>query len=162
MALRQILDSTGSTQEDLPWVNEYVQFIGEVNDSFPVTKVVQTAKGYLVLTDHFKGFLFQNSAIYSFLTEALTVWITNESVNSPLFAIANSQGKISLAIDDELEPSIWIYDKKKTWEQKIKKTQGSGYTTQESNPLLSLKSSPTSSGKRKKSTDTPSPLPTSY
>lgn len=155
MALKVIVASdTGSN--DVPWINEYLETEGEEGDSCTVVSVKKTPKGLLVIGSKFKGFLFSKSAIAGFLTEALDAWVSNSTINYPLFMIAESGGKVNLAIDEELEPSIWVCDKKGiSWEQKLKKTRVSGLNTPKSNPLLPTPPPTTSSGKKAKQTGTP-------
>ena len=135
MALKFISPESNDSGNDVPWVNEYVEAGGNTGDSFPVIKIISGSKGYTVVTSAFKGFIFAKSQMHKFLAEALTAWITNSTINYPLFAVASKDGKIQLAIDDELEPSSWVQDGK-FYEQKLKKTQGSGLTGNSSNPLL--------------------------
>jgi len=153
MALKVIVASE-SDSNDVPWVNEYLETTGEPGDSCVVISVKKTAKGLLVIGSKFKGFLFSKSAIAGFLTEALDAWVSNSTINYPLFMIAETGGKVNLAIDEELSPSIWVSDKKGvSWEQKLKKTRVSGLNTPKSNPLLPTPPPTTSSGRRIKQPD---------
>lgn len=153
MALKRI-SVESSDSNDLPWVNEYLDLEGEVGDSCIVTDVKKTPKGYLVIGSKFKGFLFNKSAIAGFLAEAIEVWVANSTINYPLFIIAESGGKVDLAIDEELEPSTWIMDKKGTsWTQKVKKSRVSGLNIPKSNPFLPTPPPTSSSGRRGKQTD---------
>jgi hypothetical protein len=136
MAL-QIIGTPERNDDDIPWVNEYIDLGGEPDTASIVTKIVKTPKGFMVLTDEFKGFLFVKSAIYGFLAEALDTWKSNATINYPLFAVAGSNGKINLAVDTELEPTVWIEEtKNKAWSQKVKKKKGNGSTPAKSNPFL--------------------------
>lgn len=154
MALKFISPNDSENNEDLPWVNEYLNTVGQVGDSSVVRRIVQTPKGYLIISSSFKGFVFNKSTMAKHLTEALAVWITNQTINYPLFAVAVAGGKLQLAIDDEMESSQWLKDNN-SWEQRLKKVRGSGYLEEPSNPLLPT-SPPTSlNGKRGKQTATP-------
>lgn len=136
MALRPIglPDKTG---DDLPWVNDYLDGNGEPGDTFPCIKVKLGSKGFIIETTHFKGFLYKDSAIFNYLLEALEAWVGNGGYNYPLFVTAEKSGKVSLAIDDEGEHTVWMFEKsKKLWTQKIKKEQDSGSEVKASNPLL--------------------------
>jgi len=155
MALKFISPENQSNTDDLPWVNEYIQSYGDVGDAFPVISIISGAKGYLVLTGTFKGFLFKDSSIAKFLIEALEVWIARPGHNHTLFAVANGQGKLDLAIDDESDLSTWVKDKK-GWEQKIKKTASSQSEAVTSNPFLTTPATSVvaSGSKASESTDT--------
>lgn len=150
MALVVIAEEEQS-QNDVPWVNEYLSsFMGEEGDSTFVTDVRKTPKGLMVIGQDFKGFVFERSNMTGFLLEALEAWVSNSTINYPLYAIALSGGKINLAVENEEEPTLWTVDKSgRAWTQKRKKAQGSGLTTPTSNPLLPTLP-PTSSGKKGK------------
>jgi hypothetical protein len=154
MVLRRIGIDQVNQESDLPWVNDYVRTIGEKGDSSVVTRVVSTDKGFLIVCKDFKGFLFNKSSLHGFLSEALEVWIQNSTVNFPLFGIASATGKLELAVDDEIESSDWI-KQNNTWEQRLKKAQGSGYIGVVYNPLLPVPPLTPSNGKKTKSNATP-------
>jgi len=136
MALREFPSDKGRNDE-LPWVNEYLDDGGEPNTASFVTDVRKSAKGIMVIAEDYKGFLFKNSSIHDFLLEALDAWITNGTINYPLFAIALEDGKVNLAVDDELEPSVWVVvTKNKHWTQKRKKGKADGLKVPKSNPFL--------------------------
>lgn len=148
MALKRI-STDELNSNDLPWVNEYLDSEGSEGDTCLVTDIKKTSKGFLVIGTKFKGFLFNKSAIAGFLEEALAVWVSNSTINYPLFMIAESGGKVELAIDEELEPSIWVMDKKgSSWTQKTKKSRVSGLNTPKSNPFLPTPPPTQSSGKK--------------
>jgi hypothetical protein len=149
MALKFISPNDSDNSQDLPWVNEYVKTVGDPGDSSLVTKVVKGEKGFLIIAQAFKGFLFSKSSIAKHLEEALEIWITNSVDNYPLFAVASPKGKIELAVDDELESSVWVKTDN-TWEQKIKKNQAFGSNTQTSNPFLPKNPPPTTNGRKAK------------
>lgn len=150
MALRPIVQEVQSS-DDLPWANEYIATIGKVGDSAFVTELILSSKGVIVITDVFKGFLFKGSKIYDFLIEALEVWTADTISYPPLFAIVAKEGKITLAIDDELEFSRWTVTKpNKSFEQKIKKGADSGSNATNLNPFLPISPPPTSSGRKTK------------
>lgn len=157
MALRMFV-TPDSNDEDLPWVNEYVVTVGKVGDSFPVVSIKKSSRGLLILTDSFKGFLFAKSEIYKFLLDALSQWTTNAAIAYPLFAIALDGGKLTLAVDDEMQPSTWVEDKKGvSWEQKLSRKKQSGSNPIASNPFLPTPP-PTTSGKNGRSSATTTPL----
>lgn len=141
-----------SKDDDLPWVNEFIDLGGEPNFATFVTDVRKSTKGIMVIGEDFKGFLFKGSSIHDFLLEALEAWVTNGAVNYPLFAIALADGKVNLAVDNELEPSIWVVaTKNKHWNQKRKKGKAGGWKVPKSNPFLPTPP-PTSGNTRKRDT----------
>jgi len=161
MALRTF-ESSVPEDDDLPWSNDYITEGGEPDTASLVTKVVKSPKGLMVIAQDFKGFLFTKSSIYAYLLEALEVWKSNSTTNHPLFAIVLSNGKITLAVDDELPPTVWIEStKNKAWEQKSKKNKGDGLKQTASNPFLPTPppaSTSTRRGNTKLSTEDVSPI----
>jgi len=149
-----------SKDDAIPWANDYIDQGGMPNSTTLVCHVRRSAKGIIVIGEDFKGFLFKGSSIHDFLLEALEAWITNGTVNYPLFAIALDNGKINLAVDDELEPTIWkVLTKGKHWEQKEKKKKGDGSNHLRLNPFLPVPP-PTSGNTRKRNTNSTVEPPT--
>lgn len=148
MALRTIGDDSKSSN-DLPWANEYLQQGGSANDATFVRNLKISENGILVLGEDFKGFLFRKSAISKFLLEALDAWVTNQVISYPLYMVAAKSGKISLAVEDEEQPTIWLEETKdKSYEQKRKKDRAGSIALAPSNPFLP--STPPPTRKRKK------------
>jgi hypothetical protein len=136
MVLRTIGEDISSTN-DLPWVNEYLTQGGEINSASFVRNIRTCENGLLVLATDFKGFLFKRSQIHKFLLEAIEVWVSNTTINYPLYAIACKGGKISLAVEDTEKPTVWIVEQKGIlWEQKRKKDPDAGLVLPKSNPFL--------------------------
>lgn len=158
MALRKF--EVGNTSEDrLPWLNEYIDIIQEETFTLTVNKLVFGTKGIIVITDCFKGFLFKDSRIHKFLADAMSVWITNAEIAYPLYAVVED-GTMTLAIDDELPPINWVKDKN-TYEVKRQKKGHIG-SIPETNPFL-VKSSPTPKRTGRKTTESStSPEETSH
>lgn len=152
MVLKRI--QTGAVSSDnLPWVGDFVMEDPERIDlALWVEEVFQTARGYLVVTEQFKGFVFADSAMFAFLREALEVWTGSMVDPSPLFAIASKSGKIELAIDDEMPKSFWTRDGRR-WIQKRGKSKGSSLTEPRVNPLLPSPSRASGGSRAKKTTD---------
>lgn len=101
-------DSRGN---DLPWVNDYLETIGEPEDASRVVKMLVTLKGILVICEDFKGFLFKNSKSYDAIKEAIPIWKTQKELPFAVFGIASSTGKLGLAVDSDFS-SVAIVDKK--------------------------------------------------
>lgn len=154
MVLKTIGEDVPSSQ-DLPWVNEYLLQEGSVNDASFVKNVRLCETGLLIIATDFKGFLFKRSQIYKFLLEAIEVWVSNTTINYPLYAVTCKGGKLSLAIEDTEAPSIWITEKPGIlWEQKRKKGQDDILAIPKSNPFLPTPP-PTHNGRGKQRKDVP-------
>jgi hypothetical protein len=155
MALKRIGLEESSSYE-VPWIKDFYLAGGEIGDSSFVESIKKTEKGYLILCQEFKGFLFGNSSITKYLEEALKVWTSSSNQSFPLYAIAEKGGKISLAIDDTESATNWLMTAKdSSWEQRRKKEVESSSISEQSNPFL-LTPPPTSNGKRTRSKDMPS------
>lgn len=135
------LDEGNQNPDELPWVNEFWSNTNEESSAFLVEKLSISSKGMLVITSHFKGFLFAQSTIYEQLLEALDLWVENAAVAFPLFVVVKKGGKLSYAIDADLEPVIWLKDKK-TYVQKAKGKPEAGIVQPKKNPFL-VQSPPT-------------------
>jgi hypothetical protein len=141
--------NSGSSEDTLPWVNEFVNQSGQRDLSVLVRKMVKGQKGIIVITSVFKGFLFKNSAIYGFITEALDKWITREQTAFPLYAVLED-GILTLGIDPDDKPCQWIVDGN-NYQQKLGKPDMVG-TNPAMNPFL-FPSPPTSKKSVKKETE---------
>lgn len=153
MALRRIVTEKVSSDE-LPWVSDYVMEDPErIDSALWVEEIFQTTRGYLVVTEQFKGFVFVNSAMFTFVKEALELWTGKVVDPFPLFAIASKSGKIELAIDEEMPRSYWTRDGRR-WIQKRGKSKDSTSTEKRVNPLLPSPSQTSGGTKAKKTRDT--------
>lgn len=141
--------NSGSSEDNLPWVNEFVNTSGQRDISVLVRKMVKGQKGIIVVTTVFKGFLFKNSAIYGFITEALESWVNRSQTAFPLYAILED-GILTLGVDPDDKPCQWIVEGN-TYQQKLGKLDMVGINPME-NPFL-FPSPPTSKKVRNKETD---------
>lgn len=137
MALRRV-DVDSDRIDDVPWASAYLDKYPEAQDeAFFVRKLIIGSKGFMVITDDFKAFLFRDSRLFLYLLEAIKLWSTRASYSQPLYSTLTTGGRISLAIDDEEDESVWICTKKdKIWEQKRKKEQQDGSEVIVSNPFI--------------------------
>jgi hypothetical protein len=131
--LRRLVEDD-SSGNNLPWVNEYLDGLGEAEDASRVTSIKKTAKGFLVLCEDFKGFIFDGSKTYSHLLKAIPVWKINKELPFAVFGIAEQNGKLSLATDTDFS-CVPIVDKKGNVD--FKSPAGDSVSTQEIlNPFL--------------------------
>lgn len=108
MSIKRIDDGS---EDSLPWVNDYIDEVGQADDCSFVTSLRKTPKGYLVLAKDFKGFVFSGSKLYDFLVEVIPHWRQDGRLSYGVFAIAQQNGKVGLAVDDEVD-SVAVVDKK--------------------------------------------------
>jgi len=136
MVLRRI-DDTPVSEGDKPFINKMSaeDFAAVVDKSFFIREVIVCDSGYLILTSVFKGFIFADSEMYKFLSEALTHWTTKAEPSYPLFALVLKTKKITLAIDDDAMDSSWIASGIR-YLQSQSPLDASYSTTVKSNPLL--------------------------
>lgn len=151
----RFIEEVGSNSDDLPWVNEYLNTIGESGDICKVISLRVTPKGILIIGELFKAFIFRGSQTYSFLLEAIPAWKLQGTLPFCLCVQADSSGKGRIAVDDKEECIAVVSDKSKVYFKFPK--QGSGTTTQISmNPFLVGSPVPTTKSKSKKVTESSS------
>jgi hypothetical protein len=144
-------DSTG---DNLPWVNAYLESVGEVDDASRVVSIKKTAKGYLVLCEDFKGFIFSGSKTYDALSVAFPVWKQHKELPFAIFGIAEMSGKLSLAVDNDFTV-VPIFDKKGSVD--FKSPLGDSPLPQmTSNPFLNNLITPLTTESRAEEEQTPS------
>lgn len=145
-------DSNG---DSLPWINEYLDSVGESGDASRVVSLKITLKGILVVCEDFKGFLFKNSKTYDAIVEAIPVWKTQKELPFAVFGIAEKNGKLSLAVDSDFASAVLI-DKKGNVD--FKSPNGdSASAHQEPNPfLMNLVTPPTTESAEEKKSTVPS------
>lgn len=133
MAIHRIGDED-SDQSEKPWINEYLDEEGSPGDMSPVLSIKVTHKGMLVLCQDFKGFLFKGSSSYEQILEAIPAWKKQKDLPFQIVGIAQKNGKIGVAIDDEFT-CVAIVDKKGSVDFKLP-TGTSGQDQQTGNPFL--------------------------
>lgn len=128
------LQTESSSDNDLPWVNEYLDKGGDEDIVTPMLRFVKTSKGAIVITKYFKGFLFKGQATLDQLLEALPMLAEERSMGYGLVVAISSNGKIQIGMDDELD-FICVQNKKGNFDFKSVDTQ-STQVVQTSNPFL--------------------------
>lgn len=137
MAFREIEIVLPESNGELPWLKDYLIASPSINGTvFVVNTVHLGQKGVLIVTTHFKCFLFKSNPYYNFLKEALEVWVKKGIPVAALVWMVKKDSKTLgvLGIEDSLESS---------WEKKSEflfsrnlGTQDFSFTPKESNPLL--------------------------
>lgn len=157
MVLRRI-DNTPVSEGDKPFLNKMTveDFEAIVDKSFFIREVILCDKGYLILTNVFKGFIFADSEMYKFLKEALMLWTSKAEPSYPLFALVLPTKKITLAIDDEALDSSWTISGIR-YLQSQSPLDASGSASQISNPLLPPTKLVPSGKKRQRESNIPTP-----
>jgi hypothetical protein len=98
--------------DELPWANEALES-GEVEagDASPILELKKGSKGYLVVTEHYKAFLFGGSEIYGFVIEALETWKVHKEIPYRVVSVVRKTGKISIGVDEDFSSTVYV-DKK--------------------------------------------------
>lgn len=139
MAFRVIELPELSGDGEIPWLTELLKAEPRYNGKmFQVTTVAFSTKGVMVVTKHFKAFLFKSNPYYDFLWEACTVWVENNLPTHALMALVteSSKAKFTLGVEDSLE-SHWV--KKSETLFKLKSDLQDFSSTQTvKNPLLAV------------------------
>ena len=138
-------ESTTVGFEPVPFLSEYVK-TNEVNPDtvYQVIKVIESPKGYLVLTEHFSEFYFKSSKVYNHLAEAFKAWSSKSGKNLKKFlcgvVVHNGHDKpnFRLGIDTEFDTE-WVVSTtstgKKCYEVKLPQSLETN-SAQSMNPLL--------------------------
>jgi len=126
----------GQSDEDLPWVKDYVKTVDPNGKIYPALAVYVTPKGLLVLFDRFKAFIFKRQKMYEFVLEALTIWADDRTIPCCLVGKVNKSGSVSFGLDDETKIVYW----EREGDKYSRKSLGGVGTkqTDSSNPLLPL------------------------
>lgn len=136
-----------STQNDIPWVNEYLDSAtGSEYDVSPVLSLKWTAKGILVLATVFKGFVFKGTQTHSYLTDAVPHWKSSPNLPFRLYAQALPSGKVAIAVEDS-EQSVCIIDNTKSVSFKSESGESGDTGLDSQNPFILGLPVPTTSGK---------------
>lgn len=153
MAIHRI-GNEESNESNKPWINEYLDEEGSPGDMSPVLSLKVTQKGMLVLCQDFKGFLFKESSSYEQIIEAIPAWKEQKDLPFQVVGIAQKNGKIGVAIDDEFT-SVALVDKKGSVDFKLPNGT-SGLDPQTGNPFLKgLTIPPTTESHADKESSTP-------
>jgi hypothetical protein len=95
-----------SSSDNLPWIDKFIDSNPDIEEDYcsPVRRLIQTNKGWLVVTRDYKGFLFKDSKIVSFLEEAISYWRHDpkNTVGLPGIFLTCEQ-KPRLAFDDSFK-----------------------------------------------------------
>lgn len=162
MVLRRI-DNTPVSEGEKPFLNKMTaeDFRAIVDKSFFIREVIICDSGYLILTSVFKAFIFGDSEMHKFLTEALIHWTTLVEPSYPLFAVVLPTKKITLAIDDDASDSTWILSGIR-YVQSQSPLDASYSATVQSNPLLPPTKLVPSGKRSKRESYTPTPTSTGH
>jgi len=127
-------DSTGSSGEDLPWMKGFEPSPLWESEAYDVTDVYDTDKGFLVLTTHFKAFIFKREKMYEFLREALDLWVLDTTLPCCVVVEWNKSGKVRLGLDETDLLSYWVREGNRF---QVKSNTGGGKEpVPKPNPLL--------------------------
>lgn len=136
MAIRFLSDES-LKQNDLPWVNEFLNQGGKVGDATPIDSYIDLVDKILILGTDFKACVWKKTQMYSFFVEAVEGYKAGNH-DSPLFLlVAQKSGKVAIAIDDEDFNYNWISTERGNRLQK-KTVSPDIVTGKDSNPFLVL------------------------
>jgi hypothetical protein len=105
----------GDSANDLPWARDYIKQRPESNVS-RILKVRKSEKGHIVYTEDFKGYAWKNSKLLSDLIGAMNSFRMYPDLSCAMFAMANKDGSISLAVDTDTRGEyVWTADE--AWDE---------------------------------------------
>jgi len=111
------LNAEEDNSDSLPWVNEYLDEEGNPGDSSRILSIKRTSKGLLVICTDFKGFVYSGSSLHKALDAAIPVWGKQKEIPYGLFGVAERNGKLSVAMDNDFT-CVVLVDKKGNCEVK--------------------------------------------
>lgn len=87
MSFYSLLDESQEEQQDLPWLNEYLELNPKTKDGliFMVSSVKATKKGYILFTPSFNAFVWRNSKPGKGLQDGLSESV--QASNYPQLAV---------------------------------------------------------------------------
>ena len=107
MAIRW-LENKKSYMEDqsLDWLKDYMKNHPNAPEQ-SVMGLIDGENGILVITHHWKAFLFAKDSRCSQLREAIPVWLTHNEPLPRLIAKPMKGGKFMIGLDDEFVDTYW-------------------------------------------------------
>jgi len=132
---------------DLPWVNEYINTVGQAGDIALVERLKVTPKGMLVSCQLFKGFIFREQKTFEFLYQAMQYWKEEQRPGYALYGQATSSGKIAIALEDSLD-ALFLVDKNGGVDIRLKEATTPSPQI-ESNPFIRTSTSVPTTSKKK-------------
>lgn len=128
--------------DDLPWANEWCKGREDYKTPFEIVKVQKYDTGLMVTCTEYKGFVYKDSDMYSFLLEALEVFKTTKGnpvkYEQPLYVRMTTRRKVTVCIDDEDgKDAMWTSCTDPTfWKQHIHGQREDEVKKPVQNPLL--------------------------
>lgn len=123
-----------STSDDSPWHNEYVKDKNNIGNETMILRVVDCAKGLMLLGEDFKDFIFHGKKTAQYLKEALEHYSQFPSDSIPLLMEASKSKNAILGIlEDYSGKCVWVKDDKG---YRFLDTQASTPVIHTSNPFL--------------------------
>ena len=94
------------TNMELPWLKDYLKETKDTKELW-VIGLIDGANGLLVITHHWKAFVFARDKRYSQLKEAIPIWLAHNEPLPRLVAKPATGGKVAIGFDDEMVDSYW-------------------------------------------------------
>lgn len=143
-------------ERDLPWANDYLDRSGEAGDVTRVKQIIPGRKGFTVIGETFKGFIFEGSKLHQFIYDAIPYWVEHPSLPFGLYIEVLENGKITLCTEDAEACTIVASNKKKNIEVKWAKESESGLDQSVLlNPFIPQSPSPTPASNQRKGKNSP-------
>lgn len=107
MAIRW-LENKRSYMEDqeLDWLKDYMK-TNKADKPYWVVGLIDGENGILVITYHWKAFIFNRESRCRQLREAIPVWLTHNEPLPRLVAQPQKGGKFMIGLDDEFIDTYW-------------------------------------------------------
>ena len=99
-----------STQEDLPWIKDWVKITKSPGEPKEVITIYSGDKGLLMETGEYKSFIFRRESTYGYLVEALETWVKTKEEVIPLIVAATTKGKAQYGLHQDKPKIVWLFD----------------------------------------------------
>jgi len=139
MAVEYFDSGNSGFTEDLPWIKDYVRNGGDASVARTVLSCYVGAKGILVLTAKWKGFVRKGTQSHNQLLEALIAYAAIQTGTYVLMASGLPDGKCRVGIDRDVDMMYWTREGD-AYHQKSNTGVGAVEQAPIANPLLDFPS----------------------
>lgn len=135
MAIQFFDEVDSSAPDSVDWIKAVIKSGGDYETPRMVYQCTFGLKGILVITSHWKSFLFRGSVMHNHLAEALPQYTRITTGLPQLIACGTRDGKCRLGLNSEVDIMYWIQEQD-TYYQKYNGGDGDTESPVRGNPLL--------------------------
>lgn len=135
MAIRFFDGEDNSSPDTVDWLKDVILSGGDYETPRMVYQCSIGLKGVIVITSHWKAFLFRGSKLYLQLVDALPEYLKHVDGLPQLIAVGTKDGKCRLGLNTEVDIMYWVKDGE-SYFQKYNTGDGDTVSLAPVNPLL--------------------------